>query len=86
MKTQENTRKQYFDWIRIFVCFAVVMLHVSATWFLNRDISSTPWCISVIYNSATRWAVPIFVMISGALFLNADISVKKYIQSTFLEL
>lgn len=76
-------RTQYYDWLRVFATFAVVMLHVSGTWFANREINPTQWYISVVYDSLTRWAVPMFVMISGALFLNREICAKtlytKYI-------
>lgn len=59
------------------------MLHVPGVWFTSCEINSTQWYISVAFDSMTRWAVPMFVMISGALFLNKEISVKtlysKYI-------
>ena len=37
------------------------------------------WNVQNIYDSAVRWCVPVFVMISGALFLNPkkQISIKK---------
>lgn len=67
-----------FDVLRIIAAFAVVMLHVSAEGFLGC-FPSDEWEVCNIYDSISRWCVPVFVMISGALFLNQDkkISIKK---------
>ena len=73
-----NHRILSFDVLRIIAAFAVVMGHVSTEGFLGC-FPSDAWEISNIYDSIIRWSVPIFVMISGALFLNQDkeISIKK---------
>lgn len=70
-------RTKYFDYLRVFATFAVIMLHTSGVWFVGEEIGSSEWLISLVYNSATRYAVPIFVMISGAVFLGRDIDTKK---------
>ena len=60
-----------FDVLRIIAAFAVVMLHISG----DRFISSFPtdeWEIRNVYDSLVRWSVPVFFMISGALFLNQE--------------
>ena len=79
----ERQRTLYFDWLRVLATLAVVMIHVSGAWFASKGINATQWYISVAFDRLTRWAVPMFVMISGALFLNKEISVKtlysKYI-------
>lgn len=73
-----------FDILRIIAAFAVVMLHMSSDRFYDC-FPSDEWEIRNIYDSIVRWGVPIFVMISGALFLNQSkkISIKtiftKYI-------
>ncbi|MCX5590409.1 acyltransferase [Alcaligenes endophyticus] len=54
---------------RIVAIFAVVMLHVAAYPVLNAELGSNTWWVANIYDSALRWCVPIFVMISGALLL-----------------
>ena len=73
-----NHRILSFDVLRIIAAFAVVMGHVSTEGFLGC-FPSDAWEITNIYASIVRWGVPIFVMISGALFLNHDkkISIKK---------
>ena len=59
----------YFDLLRILATFAVIFLHVSACGF-GRDYLSCNWIVSVVYDGMVRWCVPIFVMLSGALFLD----------------
>ena len=59
----------YLDYLRVFATFAVVMLHVSAFGF-RETYPSVDWQLFNLFNGMSRWGVPIFVMISGALFLN----------------
>jgi surface polysaccharide O-acyltransferase-like enzyme len=74
----------YLDVLRIIATFAVIFLHVSAM-ELYSEVMNYDWFISVVYDCMVRWAVPVFVMISGALFLNPNKEVspsnvlKKYI-------
>ncbi len=67
-----------FDILRIIAVFAVIMLHVSASRFWV-SFPSYEWEVLNVYDSLSRWGVPIFVMISGALFLdsNKPFSIKK---------
>lgn len=80
---KNEERKVYFDFLRIFATFAVIMLHVAAQNWYNTDINSIEWNIFNFYDSIVRWGVPIFIMISGSLFINKDLSIKiiykKYI-------
>ncbi len=76
-------RKVYFDYMRVFAIFNVVILHICAYRWYELDINSAEWLIVDTYNSIVRWAVPTFIMISGALFLGREIPIKtiysKYI-------
>lgn len=67
-----------FDLLRIVAAFAVILLHVSALYWYNC-FPSTEWEIRNLYDTLTRWSVPVFVMISGALFLDSSktISLKR---------
>lgn len=72
----------FLDWLRILATLAVVTLHSSTGLVLNNfyeDPSS--WWVGNFYESITRWCVPIFVMISGALLLNDS---KTYTYKSFL--
>ena len=67
----KTDRIQYFDYLRIFAVFSVVLLHVLAG-HLWDDIGKPSFLVFDYYSAATRWCVPVFVMISGALFLDPD--------------
>lgn len=70
-------RKVYCDYLRIIATFAVVIIHVAATKWTGVDVNSNLWKNINFINSIFRWCIPIFVMISGTLFLGKDISLKK---------
>ena len=64
-----NNRIIPFDVLRIIAAFAVVILHVTSQ-RLDTSFPSSEWEIRNVYDSFVRWCVPVFFMISGALFLN----------------
>ena len=72
MNTKSETRLLHFDILRIIAAFSVVMLHSAAQFWYDLPVSDTNWIITNSYNALFRFGVPIFVMISGALFLNPE--------------
>lgn len=73
----QQSRTVYLDYLRIFATFSVVVLHVSAQNWGSTDVAGFNWQVFNAFDSIVRWGVPVFLMISGALFLNRDISTKK---------
>lgn len=75
----EKSRRVSFDILRILAAFSVVMLHVSSRYIMAHPVDSTVFYFSNLYNSLNRFGVPIFVMISGAIFLDKEkeIDVKR---------
>ena len=71
MQQKSNQRVIYLDLLRVVATFAVILLHVSAGDFLYLSFSGD-WYIALVYDSLVRWSVPVFVMISGVLFLNPN--------------
>lgn len=70
-----DQRSGSYDVIRVCACLAVVLLHLSATIVMQPDQPGTvSWHMANFIDAATRWCVPVFVMLSGALLLDA----KKY--------
>lgn len=78
----EKHRDYSYDLLRIISAIAVIMIHVSATWVIGaiKDVSqfgltvdqlSQPMA-SNLYNSISRFAVPCFIMLSGAFILDND--------------
>ncbi|WP_275076679.1 acyltransferase [Providencia rettgeri] len=60
--------------LRFFAVFAVIILHVSAFFVHgitheNELYGTYDWWVGNIFNSMTRWCVPVFVMISGYFLL-----------------
>lgn len=79
MEAKEKKRLVEFDMLRILACFSVVMLHSAAQSWYSTPVTEMNWLIANSYDAAFRFGVPVFVMISGGLFLNAqgELSLKK---------
>lgn len=67
-KTNDN-RMVHYDLLRILAAFSVVMLHISAQFWYDFDVTDFRWLTANTYDALFRFGVPVFVMISGALFL-----------------
>ena len=59
------------DILRIVATFCVIIIHVAAEYKWNESVYSNKWFTSIVYEGISRWAVPVFIMISGVLFLNS---------------
>ncbi|OQW62854.1 MAG: hypothetical protein BVN29_18165 [Nitrospira sp. ST-bin5] len=69
--TQPDRRSARYDVLRVGACLAVILLHLAATIVMERDLFGTiDWHLSNALDAATRWCVPVFVMLSGALLLD----------------
>lgn len=84
----EEKRMVHYDLLRIIAAFSVVMLHSSAQFWYSLDINSTEWKIADSYDALFRFGVPVFVMLSGALFLpkQRELSIKKLYTHNILRL
>ena len=69
-------RKHWIDYLRVIAIIAVITIH-STTSFYARfgEIGMLDWWLANLLNSASRFAIPLFVMISGALLLGRDITI-----------
>lgn len=72
MTQYHSDRIVYLDLIRILATFGVITLHVYSAEYISADVGCFNWYIAAIGDSLVRWSVPLFVMISGALFLHPD--------------
>ncbi len=73
----QTDRTVYFDYLRVFATFAVMILHISAQNWFTADVNGFEWQVFNFFDSIVRWCNPIFIMISGALFLGRVTPVKK---------
>lgn len=60
----------HYDLLRILSAFSVVMLHSAALFWYDLPVMGMEWRIVNAYDACFRFGVPIFVMISGAIFLD----------------
>lgn len=63
----------YLDWLRVIAIIGVICIHASS----NAVEGLSKSCVPYLINCFGRFAVPVFVMMSGVLFLNRNISIKK---------
>lgn len=83
-KTKE--RIPYLDVLRVWAAFAVILLHTSSYKWSSAEVSSLAWQTFNFFDSAARWCVPCFVMISGALFLKSEYDFRKLFGKNILRL
>lgn len=83
-----TNRKTYLDYLRVLASIAVIFIHVSAQGWYYADIHGVDWQIFNVWDSFSRWGVPAFAMISGALFLGRKVEIssiyKKYVLRLFV--
>lgn len=61
----------YIEMLRVVAAIAVVVIHVLGpyrAWF--GEIPESDWLGAIALNGGSRWAVPVFIMITGALMLS----------------
>lgn len=63
-------RENKYDYLRCISCIAVVLLHVSSSYWGVVATDSAEFVIMTIYNGLTRFAVPVFMMLSGGFLLD----------------
>ena len=86
MDNKTRDRDISLDILRITATLAVIMLHTAKrAWYL-LPLDSVEWGVSTIYDGLVRWAVPVFVMISGYLFLSRDNDIKKLYRCNILRI
>jgi surface polysaccharide O-acyltransferase-like enzyme len=82
LPNETTTKPQTFEWInnlRVIALFAVIVLHTASL----MEFSKVPlhaWVVADFYNAVTRFAVPVFVMITGALLLHREYEIKDFLK------
>lgn len=80
-----KSRISSVDMLKAMAIFGVLIIHISAMMLSNFDIPSINWYFYVFWASIVRWSVPVFLMCSGALFLNSEKSISiKQIYTKYL--
>lgn len=76
----------YFDQIRALAIILVVMIHVCNVFMDAHTKGSFGWMVPSFTKSFCVIAVPLFLMISGALLLNRDYELKDFLSRRFVRL
>jgi len=77
---KKNNRVLYLDVLNILACLSVVILHHNGIVHVYSPIRA--WKTSLFFEVICYWAVPVFLMITGANLLNYR---KKYDTKTFFK-
>ncbi len=77
MGEQGRIRKNYLDYLRVAMLFFVIMVHLTAQGWWQTDQSDIKWYVYDVFDGIVRIGVPVFVMISGTLFLSRDIIIMR---------
>ena len=76
------------DLVKCLAICAVLLIHCSASHFANYGVGSNRWLAAAFYGSVSRWAVPAFLLCSGALMNDParDVSVRRLFSRYLLRL
>ena len=66
---KEKKQIPYIQWLRVFAAAAVVVIHADSAVWPGVSMGSREYVVLTVWESLVRWPVPVFVMITGALFL-----------------
>ncbi len=68
----KEDRKLHIDLLRIVACISVIMLHSASQYWYEFPVTDSRWMVYNTWDAISRFGVPVFVMISGALFLSRE--------------
>jgi surface polysaccharide O-acyltransferase-like enzyme len=69
---RQSERLLDIDFVRVIACFAVILIHVSSDYVELLNVNSSGWWVANFYDSISRFCVPIFIMVSGAILLDRE--------------
>jgi len=77
-------KPQQFDWInslRVLAMLMVMVIHTSSPLIMSYgNVPLTYWLWGDFYNGLSRFGVPVFVMITGALLLHRDYELGSFLK------
>lgn len=82
----ENTKSTSTNFgisiLRIFATLSVIIIHISGPVVVKfGKISNFDWNVANFYDSISRYAVPVFFMISGSLLLGREFEIKGFLKN-----
>ncbi|GAB4444880.1 MAG: acyltransferase family protein [Anaerolineales bacterium] len=77
--SKTSSRKAWLDYLRVFAILAVITGHVLADFYRRfGEVGAAEWWLSNVLGILARSAVPVFVMVSGALLLGKPYSLGAF--------
>lgn len=76
----KNNRVIYFDILNVLACICVIFLHMNG--IVHTYSTSMAWKTALVFEVICYWAVPIFIMLSGATLLKYR---ERYDTKTFFK-
>lgn len=86
-KVEKENKALWIDNLRALATIAVIGIHVSSDYVpVEGTVSMSDFWIGNVFDSLSRFAVPVFVMISGSLLLSKDESTGVFLKKRFIRL
>ncbi len=72
-------RVVYLDILKTIAIIGVLLIHITSRGFSSFEFLNFDYLVSAFVNSTVRFSVPVFIMVSGTLFLNEkkEIPIRK---------
>ena len=69
-----STQLAYTSYLRVAAIIGVVLIHTAGLTYINDDLRGTGvWWVAAALTFSVKWAVPVFVMVSGSLLLKPPV-------------
>lgn len=82
--SQSSQNIVYIDLLRALAILGVVLIHISSpVVHMAYKINNWDWWIGNFFDSSVRFAVPLFLMISGATLLEKETKIRIYFKKRF---
>jgi len=80
-KMQQDNKTLWLDNLRVIATIGVIFIHVSSDYAPSSGtVSAYNFWVGNLFDSAARFSVPIFVMLSGALLLPKDYGISTFLK------
>lgn len=75
MSEYRKNRLLWIDWLKVIAVFGVALIHISNHYIQDNLFLTYNWFIGLGFESISRCAVPLFIMVSGFLVLRREESI-----------
>lgn len=79
-------RIEWLDTEKSIAILAVVLLHTAASVFSHSSVGSFEWWVGNIFDASVRWAVPVFIFVSGYLFITSQLHFRESLRKIYQRL